>query len=323
MNISKLAFSGFNPETLQLRTRITLEIMSDPSQPCSTEVIVEQLAKVEGPLSIYCWYEGSKCLPKAGAKYLTENIFAPLYRLKPAAQLYLYSLNGWDFEKNMIDMDLKTPLGERINGINNNAIACLYSSSFFRYCMQGTQKSPLYGYISQKLPEKNWLLKISEAYKKTNKTVAAFFNNQSTLLDCVKDKDLSEAYATMQYIEAYYLIREAVEKGILKKEPKITIAFVLPNDESKYYKDLPEDIEEMLKLDFGMALMDKEISIKFYCFKYGNSLKRRSYNRASPKEPEVQPENVLDYFSYLPRPKKIYEIPKGCILRDVIHRLND
>lgn len=323
MNVPQLSSSNLYPGMPQLRTRVTLQIMSEPSEPCSTEFIAEQLAKIEGPVSIYCWYEGSKCLPATGAKYLTQKIFAPLYRLKPAAQLYLYSLNGWDFEKNVADMQPKTQLGEKINSINSNAIACLYSSSFFRYCVQGTQKSPLYGYISQKLPEKEWLFKLSETYEKTNKTVAAFFNNQSTLLDCVKEKDLSEAYSAMQYIEAYYLIREAVEKGILKNEPKIAIAFVLPNDESKYCKDLPVDIEEMLKLDFGMALMDKEISIKFYCFKYGNSLKCRSYNRAWPKEPGVQPENVLEYFTYLPQPKKIYEIPKGCILRDVIHRLND
>ncbi len=323
MDVPQVSSPGLYSEMQQLGTRITLQIVSEPSTPCSTEFIVEQLAKVEGPVNVYCWYEGPECLPAAGAKYLTEKIFAPLYRLKPAAQLYLYSLNGWDFEKNVADMQPETLLGERINSINDTAIACLYSSSFFRYCVQSAQKSPLYQYASQKLPEKNWLIELSKEYKKTNKTVAAFFNNQSTLFDCVKDIDVSEAYATMQYVEAYYLIRQAVERGLLKQERKIEIAFVLPNDESKYYKDLPEDIEEMLKLDFGMALMGKEISIKFYCFKYGNAAKRRPYLTSRKADAKVQPENVLEYFSYLPRPLYTYEIPTGCILRDVIHRLND
>ena len=45
------------------------------SSPCSPELLVNHLALMEGPVDIYCWYEGSQYLPKLSADFMKKAIF--------------------------------------------------------------------------------------------------------------------------------------------------------------------------------------------------------------------------------------------------------
>lgn len=47
------------------------------------------------------------------------------------------------------------------------------------------------------------------------------------------------------------------------------VVFLLPNDEGKYYKDFPKDVEGMLRQDFGNELIRTEINISFKFYEYG------------------------------------------------------
>lgn len=272
------------------------------SEPCAPSVVVNNLSSLEGPVDVYCWYEGTQCLPKLGATFLKESIFEPLYNLKQDAKLYLYSLKCWDLKKTLSTMKPSTPLGEAINRINKTAIECIYSSSFFQYCTNIRQESALYQFLSEELPKKNWLFSLSENQKKKGKTIAELFNERTSLFDCIKDMDVSAAYSPMQYVEGYYLIQESVRKGLFNRQKTIQIAFVLPNDESKYYLDYPKDIEKMLQMDFGEALSDVEINISFQFFEYGDSLSSRPYIDKRPKAPKVTVRDVPAYFDYLSQP---------------------
>lgn len=302
---------------------------------CSPEVIVGNLASIEGPVDVYFWYEGPRCLPKRGADFMKEFIFKPLYKLKQDAKLCLYSLKAWNFEKALLDMPLSTPLGESINRINKAAVECIYSSAFFQYCTTIHEKKALYEFISAELPKKNWLFSLSENKKKQRMTISELFNNQSSLFDCINDLDLSAAYSPMQYIEGYYLIQESIKRGLLNGQKKIQIAFVLPNDESKYYVDYPKDIEKMLKLDFGRALSTVEINISFQFFEYEdlasrpylkpyvNIDKRSQAPSVKIKEPEVRIDEIDSYFRFLSQPLfSEQQQPTMPFLRDVIHNIN-
>ncbi len=301
------------------RTKIALRILKEP---CLPEVIVKQLASIEGPVDVYFWYEGSQCLPQSGAVFMKERIFDPLYKLKHDVKLNLYSLRAWDFKRNISTIPNSTSLGEAINRINTIAVECIYSSSFFRYCMQVSKESDLYAYINDELPKKDWLLQLSADKEKTGKTVSVFFSERSSLFDCIKDLDISSAYASMQYVEGYYLIQESIKKGLSKGQKKIEIAFVLPNDESKYYLDLPKDIEKMLELDFGKALAGVEINISFQFFQYGDSLIARPYIDKRTHVLKVTPKDIGTYFNaFVPKPSPESQ-PKPPFLRDVIHNLN-
>lgn len=300
------------------KERIQLQIFSEP---CAPELIVKQLASIEGPVDIYFWYEGSQCLPKSGADFMKKSFFEPLYKVKQNAKLCLYSLRAWDFKSNVTNMPCSTPLGEAINRINRAAIECIYSSSFFQYCTQVSKESGLYGFVSEELPKKGWLFKLSATRTKKNIAISSLFNNQSSFFDCIKDLDVSFAYSPLQYIEGYYLIQESVKKGLLKGQRRIEIAFVLPNHESKYYRDFPKDIEKMLQLDFGKDLTGVEVNISFQCFQYGESFTSRPYIDKQLNATQVEAAEIGSYFDYLFQPSLSQEQSR-MPFRNVLHNLN-
>ena len=199
-------------------------------------------------------------------------------------------------------MPSSTSLGEAINHINKAAIECLYSSSFFQYCTEIKNKIGLYEFLTAELPKKKWLFALSENQRKKGVTIAELFNEKTSVFDCIKNLDVSAAYSPMQYVEGYYLIQESVRKGLLNGETKIQMAFVLPNDESKYYLDYPKNIKKMLQVDFGKNLSDVDINISFHFFEYGDSLAARPYIDKRPKAPKVEVEDIESYFDYLSQP---------------------
>ncbi len=307
------------PGSQEARGNIQLQLFSEP---CPPELIVNQLASIEGALDVYFWYEGSLYLPESGARFMKEQIFSPLYQLKQDVKLYLYSLRAWDFKKGITSIPSSTPLGEAINRINTTALECIYSSSFFQYCAQASKEGGLYTFLSEELPKKQWLFELSGNKSTIGATLGDFFNHQPSLFDCIKDLPLASAYSSIQYVEGYYLVRESVKKGLLHKEKRIEIAFVLPNDESKYYRDLPKDIETMLRLDFEKDLADIEITIRFLFFKYGDSIDSRPYIDKQPRARKVNPKDIGPYFNYLPQQTFSKEQPRMSVPRDVIHNLN-
>lgn len=285
-----------------------LEVIEEPKEcirvkifpdPCPPENVVSSIAAIEGPVDLYTWYEGSQCLPKIGADFLKKSLFESLYRLKQDVKVYLYSLRAWDFKRNVSKMQTSTPIGKKINTINQAAIECIYSSSFFKYCAEIQTKSGLYLYLNQELPKKKWSFDLSADQKERGITIAKLFNQQGSVFNCINELDVSAAYSIMQYVEGYYLIQESVKRGLLNGQKKIQIAFVLPNDESKYYLDYPQEIKKMLRLDFGEEVSDLEIDICFRFFEYGDSLCSRPYIDKRRGAPKVKPEEIFSYFDFL------------------------
>ena len=295
----------------------------------SPEVIVKNLASIRLPLDVYCWFEGSSNLPTLGATFMRKNIFEPLNRVKKDARLCLYSLRAWDFKKIVDRMPSSTPIGEAINRINATAIRCIYSFDFFRYCRDASPESPLCKFIGAELPKKEWLLALSKSQKQKGKTFATLFDNKNSLVSCIQDLDCSCAYSPMQYVEGYYLIQKSVREGISKRQSRIEIAFVLPNDESKYYQDYTTEIEKMLRLDFGSQLDEVAIRVRFCFFEYGSDLYERPYIDRS-KGPKMNPTEIESFFGYLIEQPKLAPLPLPTISSqqtrpfpiDVIHGLN-
>ncbi len=247
-------------------------------EPCSPDMVVEEIASIKGPVDVYCWYEGVSGLPIAGAKFMKQNILEPLAKQKVDVKLCLYSLRGWDFKEGISNMPVLTTLGEAINRINTKVIECFYSSSFFRYCADVSDKVALYEYLNKELPKKVRLIKHSEGREPCGISIGKFFEERVSLFDCINEMDVCKSYSLMQYIEGYYLIQESIKRGLEQGRRQIEIAFVLPNDEGEYYLELPDEIERMLKLDFGAKLTNIKVNITFRFFKYKNSLKARPYN---------------------------------------------
>jgi hypothetical protein len=284
-------------------------------KPVSAQFIAHELSSIEGALDVFTWYEGTHGLPAIGADFLKERLFQPLYTLKEDARLCLYSLKAWDFSKSVDALSSTTALGESINRINQRALKCFYAADFFNYCRQVDPSSPFYRVVSEDLPKKQWLTDLSSGHRPKGLDVKTFFDAKATLLDSIQGQDVAQAYAHMQYIEAYYLLRTSIEEKLRQGQNKISVAFVLPNDESKYYKDFPQDLKRWLSADFGSELDGVDIDVIFRFFTYGSSLASRPYIDKSAKASKVDPKQVGSYFDYLEPAKKPF-------LKDNIHNVN-
>lgn len=268
-------------------------------QPLAAEEVVDSLASIEGELDVYTWYEGPYIITKLGAQFLKDKLFEPLYNRKSNAKLFLYNLKAWNFKNNVNAMNATTPKGVRINCINKVFIECIYASSFFKFCTQYNQETLLYRIINEELPRKQWLTELSASRDAQGKTIKELFGQQTTLVDCIKEWDVSKSYSILQYLEGYYLIREALIRGLEQRKQKIQLAFVLPNDEAKYYQDLPDDIEKMLKAEFGEKLNGLELNVYFKFYKYGSSNLSRPYLGEVKKGLNVRDSAIESYFNYI------------------------
>jgi hypothetical protein len=155
---------------------------------------------------------------------------------------------------------------------------------------------PVVRFMDEQFPQKSWLQNLSEGRRKEGITVDQLFDKASPF-NWLKDVDVSDAYASLQYIEGFYLVREVVKKALEKRQAQINVAFVLPNDESKYYREFPLDVQKVLPMWFGTALDKVEVKIYFKCFKYGE-VDERPYLGNSYQT--VGYGQVGQYFGYLP-----------------------
>lgn len=299
-------------EEVYKKQPVNIDIQPEPVWPAD---VVDSLAEIDGPLDIYTWYEGPSFIPKTGADFMQKNLLEPLYRKKNDAKLFLYSLNGWNLKLKKVASSIPTttPLGEALNAVNKKAMECIYASSFFKSCCSNIDdQSPLYRILYDELPKKQWLIDLSKDRMSSGMSIDQFFSRQISYLDCVKEMDTEKTYSILQYVEGYYLIKEAVVRALANKQIKIEIAFMLPNDEAKYYQDYPQDIEKMLKAD-GILLDNIVINVRFRFFKFDPRLSidlenrndividkiTRPYLGACTKGSSLSKKDVPIYFEYL------------------------
>lgn len=105
--------------------------------------------------------------------------------------------------------------------------------------------------------------------------IGEIFNQSSEMLKPIFDVDCNKAYSAFQYLEAIYLITHIVDArlSLPNADKEINIAFVLPNDENKYYNPenammIQEDIRVISSLKFGQALNEKKLNVSFIPFGY-------------------------------------------------------
>ncbi len=331
MSVSKVIRSERSLFQEELRF-ISVKLSKDILSP---ETLMEEIAAEKESAEIFYWFEGIEGLPAKAISLLKKEFLDPLCgKAKGRVTWNLYSLRGWDFSANVEDLPASSEIAAAVDSVRSSAIRCLSASSFFSWCKSVKEESPLYQLVSKSLPGKGWLGDISKewmARKKASseelpKTVREFFSGKSSLLDSIYDLDVKLAYSYMQNVEGYYLIRNAVERGIEQGKKKIKIIFTLPNDEGKYYEDFPQQVQEMLKADFGSKIGDLEIDISFRFFSCGKSKGYRPYNRQSSKETMATPQQLLSLLFATPSQPQLFENNRENrprFPRDMYHDLNE
>lgn len=276
-------------------------IVDIQSKPIAPEEVVENLASIEGEPDVYTSYEDPSLITKLGEKFLKEKLFEPLYNLKNA-KLLLYSLEAWNFQRNVNSINETSVKGGHVSSINKVFIDSVYASSFFKFCTQYNHEAHLYLLVNEELPKKQWLAELSANRNPGGKTVGEFFEQKITLVDCVKEWDVSKSYSILQYLEGY-LIMEVLIKDLEQEEKKIQFAFVLPNDEAKYYQD--EDIEKMLKAEFGEKLNGLDLNVYFRFYEYGSNMSSRPYLGSLQRGLNVRDSEIENYFNCIPTNQKV------------------
>ena len=264
------------------------------SEVMSPDALVEIVASEKGPIDLYSWYEGIRGLPLTGARFWRDQIIYPLLARKKDVLFHLFSLKGWDFQKKVTQLPKTTALGAAINRLYLSQIQCIYASEFFKYCCN--HQGFLAGYLDARFPDQH-LKDLSKDFPKKGLKISEFFEGKKNLFGSLAEWDVSLAYSHMQYVEGFYLVRNSVKNGLKQNQEKLKIAFVLPNDEGKYYGSFPKDLETMLQIEFGNALDGIEIDVAFFFFQFGDSIEDRPYNHVNKER--LLPRNVDLHFTAL------------------------
>lgn len=253
----------------------------------SPEECLDRISRIRGKIDIYSWFEGPQGLPVNGAAFLRDRIYKPLASINRDATLILYSLKGWDFNN---PKGASSTLASAINRMNQVAIRSLTASEFFNYA---DENGIIQTHLGNEIEKKKWLFELSETHKEKGKKAGDLF--KGALFSRLKDLDIARCYAFLQYVECYFLI----QRSIRLSKSEITIVFLLPNDEAKYYRDYPEEIEKLLKLDFGDNIQKISIRIEFLFFRFGDSIAARPYIDKSRRPEKLKPEDVPAFFNPL------------------------
>lgn len=254
-----------------------ISVSLNPKKIDLPEKVVDEVSKMEGRVTVYCWYAGPDGLPEEGASFMTDRILRPLIEKKSDVELCLYSLEEWSFRRCVADMEAETELTRKIALINNRAIQALSSGRFFQFCKEARENEDLSLGIDFKSPEKKGLMDISSKFAPSGKSVEQLFGRSPSLLDSIRELDVVNAYSAMQYLEGYYLVRRLVLKAIGEKMKTVQAVFVLPNDEGKYYKGFKDDLEVWLKRDLGESVETLDVRVSFLFFKYRKGSSTRPY----------------------------------------------
>jgi len=224
---------------------------------------------------IITWFSGEdqltpRCL-EFYKKYLNQLCNEKDFQKKSYA-LYLYDLRAWSCLKKPENSLLVNPKNSTVfnafSEIKNNLIVPweLVSSAYFFLWI--ISMNELEQKIASNILTNKKIWENSEKYPNNNVITKDVFSQNSWLGNTYKTVDTSKFYSPLQYLEGLFLIQKIVEKNIQSNE--ITIVFLLPQGESKYY--VFDDDGTIFAKNVGMLLnakptiAEKDITLTV-CFK--------------------------------------------------------
>lgn len=229
---------------------------------------------------ILFWYVGEHGLKVEGVNFY-KKIFRELIKEKDC-KVYLYDLTAWNALKY---------LDRGLNEFNPNmdliptfhpSFSCLKSSEYFDWLI-GNKPSTLDEYIRNNILTRAFPFQASQEYNPLNITVGQVFKNKCIVMQEHYARDTAKSYSAFQYLEGLFQVLKVVQENIKSNQVKgiqeHNIVFALPNDESKYYKDLTNfagDVSEVLNHYLGFTC--QKVNILFCSFQFGLHNYARPYN---------------------------------------------
>ena len=171
--------------------------------------------------------------------------------------------------------------------LNSDSLYILKSSDFFQK-LKKIENGPVFNLL-QTIGKRDSILSTSSTFPDIGLSVEETVGLCPVLMDYYYD-DCTKIYSLLQYYELLFLI----ENIVLNNPSVATIKFILPNDEYKYYPDLPR-LENDLSLFLQYRLnFTGNLSVQIQCFTYGKKISQRPYLNTTQGMVESQLLNIED-----------------------------
>lgn len=247
----------------------------------SIQEATNELNQLSSP-QIIIWFIGCYGLRESGLEYYKDNLISPILKKNASATFWLIDLTAWNaFKKPQGSIDRENSCCGKIDSFKDHRIKCIRSSTIFQK-MQNLENSVVSHF--KKSLQRDFILETSRNYPILNIRVADIFSSNCSVMESWYNYDVSRAYSLFQYLEGCLLIDEIFyQMKILNNSKNLQIAFALPNDETRYYKDelnsFENDINFLItKRCEDLNITDINLTIIFICFKYGSQIQHRPYN---------------------------------------------
>lgn len=265
--------------------RPTINVIFEEMLEC--QKAVEVLKKREASQVVF-WYMGPRGLSQQCANFYKNKFIKPLLEstksdlnLFQKATFWLYDLSAW---KGLNDrtqgVDDISPNVSLINQLGLKELRAFASKDFFDR-LNRTGCPELLSFIQEIFQSRDFIFKASETKEKIGQSIGALFN-EKLFPKGRKDEDATRWYSAFQYLELLELTSFIIQDKLKNDTKEINIAFVVPNDELKYYYDtsrkydeknsrtacLAEDINRLALLKFGTLLKGITVNLSVITFKY-------------------------------------------------------
>lgn len=267
-----------------------------PLQPLNQAL--KEISLISNP-QVVTWYIGPNGLKKNGVIFLRENMLDPLLSYGET-YLWLVDLTAWTAFKGHVNGLTKQ---NSCNPLITSRLASrgsIIPASTILALINSEEKTPVCNLIQDILLRK-CLTKKSLSYPDSGILIKNLFPNGLLPASSIAEMDASKAYSIIQYIELFYIINYIINHtSSTAINDEFNIIFLLPNDETEYYKHhetaLSDDLNTMINATFPQV-GDKYVNIKFIPYIYGDQISDRPYNAPGERirKAHFKPEMITNY----------------------------
>lgn len=242
---------------------------------------IAQVSRLASP-HVILWYVGTHGLKKKAVDFYRKSVIAPLLNSYKDITFWLIDLTAWGALKNpKVTITKYSSHAETLDKSITATVKCIKSADIFKKMQSITQPS-IINYFHRALA-RPFIWQASANARNNSLILKDIFPDGCPLLSPFYNYQTSKSYSMLQYLEGCLIVHEIICKILDEKNNKdVEIIFMLPNDEIKYYRDenfsFKSDLEFLTKSLQGELVDRLNITVKFFSFKYGESISKRPYN---------------------------------------------
>lgn len=226
----------------------------------SREELIKQIGSDDPTVILF--YFGENGLKYDGVKYY-QKLIRDLNR-KSLENTVLWDLTPWRaFHEAKVSTQSSNPNVDLVHSLSEGRLIGDKSANFFGWIIEEKNEDVIK--FVHRIWKRESVFKASSEFKDSDVKIKDIFGD-CKMTNPIAELDGGKSYSAFQYLEGIYLVN--IYSGG-------RLCFVLPNDETKYYKceELANDIIEFAKLK-----KSKSTQVEFLSFVYSNKPNHRPYN---------------------------------------------